>query len=111
MRSSLDIERLLVYQANAHGPQCLPSELYAHIPFNNVSKVRTWSTNSFGYKSFARFRSQSKEGRTMRIYRRGFTLTIASAAIVFMLTLAWSGSASQSSSPQEANKQEITPEN
>jgi hypothetical protein len=48
----------------------------------------------------------------MRIYGRGFTLTIASAAIVFMLTtLALSGSASQSSSPQEANKQEITPEN
>ena len=48
----------------------------------------------------------------MRIYGRGFTLTIASAAIVFMLTtLVLSGSASQSSSPQEANKQEIAPEN
>jgi hypothetical protein len=48
----------------------------------------------------------------MRIYGRGFTLTIALAALVFTLTiLAWSGSASHSSSPQEANKQEITPEN
>jgi hypothetical protein len=48
----------------------------------------------------------------MRIYKRGFTLTIALAALVFTLTiLAWSGSASQSSSSQEANKQEMTPEN
>jgi hypothetical protein len=48
----------------------------------------------------------------MRIYKRGFTLTIALAALVFTLTiLGWSGSASQSSSPQDANKQEITPEN
>lgn len=48
----------------------------------------------------------------MRIYKRGFTLTIALTALVFTLTiLAWGGNAGQSSSPQEANKQEITPEN
>lgn len=48
----------------------------------------------------------------MRIYRRGFTLTLAFLALAFALSLvAWNGSANQSSSPQEASKQETTPEN
>ena len=48
----------------------------------------------------------------MRIYVRGFTLTVVFVALTLALTLVvWSGSANQSSSPQEANKQEITPEN
>ena len=48
----------------------------------------------------------------MRIYGRSFTLATAFLALAIALTLmAWSGSANQSSSPQEANKQETTPEN
>jgi hypothetical protein len=47
----------------------------------------------------------------MRMYKRGFTLTVVVAAITLGLTLlAWSGSANQGDVPQ-ANKQEITPEN
>lgn len=47
----------------------------------------------------------------MRIYKKGFTLTIAFAALTFILSLvAWSGSANQSVSTQEANNQETTPE-
>lgn len=48
----------------------------------------------------------------MRIYKRGFALTLVIAAIALGLTLvAWSGSANQGTKSQEADKQEITPEN
>lgn len=48
----------------------------------------------------------------MRIYGRGFTFTIVCLALTSGLTLlAWSGSANQGISPQEASRQEITPEN
>lgn len=48
----------------------------------------------------------------MRIFGRGFTLTTVFAAIAFGLTLVtWSGNAYQTSIPQKASKQEITPEN
>lgn len=48
----------------------------------------------------------------MRIYKRGFTLTIVFAAIALGLTLvSWSSSANQGANSQEADKQEITPEN
>src|SRR5215210_6536062 len=68
-------------------------------------------SNSDRNKLYARFSSTSKEGRIMRIYGRGFTLTIVFATITLGLTLmAWSGSANQGDGPQ-ANKQEITPEN
>ena len=47
----------------------------------------------------------------MRIYGRGFTLTIISLALIFALSLvAWSGSANQSSTPQVAKAQETTPD-
>ncbi len=47
----------------------------------------------------------------MRIYGKGFTLTIVFVALTFALTLVgWSGSANQGVGPQEANKQETTPE-
>ena len=47
----------------------------------------------------------------MRIYGRGFTLTIVFVALTLALTLvAWSGSANQAVSPQEANGQEATPD-
>lgn len=47
----------------------------------------------------------------MKIHGRGFTLTITFLALTLALTLvAWSGSANQSASPKEANKQETTPE-
>lgn len=48
----------------------------------------------------------------MKFHRRSPTLLVAFAALTFALTLvAWSGSASQSISPQEADKQQATPEN
>ena len=48
----------------------------------------------------------------MRIYKRDFTLITAFVALTLMLTLvAWSGSANQAVSPQEANQQGMTPEN
>ena len=48
----------------------------------------------------------------MRIYGRGFTLTTVFLALTFALSLvAWRGSANQTASPQESNKQETTPEN
>jgi hypothetical protein len=48
----------------------------------------------------------------MKIYVKGFTLTIVFLALTLALTVvAWSGSANQNASPQEANKQKITPEN
>ena len=47
----------------------------------------------------------------MRIYGRGFTLTIMLLALTLALTfVAWSGSANQGISPQEANGQETTPD-
>ena len=48
----------------------------------------------------------------MKIYKRGFTLTILLLTLTLALTFgAWSGSANQGGSPQEANGQETTPEN
>ena len=47
----------------------------------------------------------------MRIYGRGLTLTTVFLVVVIALTLAaWSGSANQNTSPQQANAQEITPD-
>jgi len=46
----------------------------------------------------------------MKIYKRGFTLTIVFWVLTLALTfVAWSGSANQSVSSQEADKQETTP--
>ena len=46
----------------------------------------------------------------MRIYEKGFTLTIFFAAITLGLTsMAWSGNANQSVGPQEAKQQETPP--
>ena len=48
----------------------------------------------------------------IKFHRRSLTLLVAFAALTFALTLvAWSGSASQSVSLQEADKQQATPEN
>lgn len=48
----------------------------------------------------------------MKFHGRSLTLLVAFAALTLALTFAaWSGSASQSVSPQEADKQQATPEN
>jgi hypothetical protein len=47
----------------------------------------------------------------MKVNRRRFTLLVVSLALTFALALAaWSGSANQGVNPQEANKQEKTPQ-
>lgn len=46
----------------------------------------------------------------MRIYGRGFTLTAFLALTLALTFVAWSGSANQRVSPQEANGQETTPD-
>lgn len=48
----------------------------------------------------------------MKVNGRRLTLLVVCVALTFALALAaWSGSANQSSTPQEANRQEVTPEN
>ena len=48
----------------------------------------------------------------MRIYGRGFTLTIIFLAVTLALTfVGWTGSANQGVSPQETNGQGTTPDN